>query len=175
MIWVVYYAILDPFKVIKHYDLYYQPDEIIGINRGFASTMHYNNHKDEYHYDDMVFMCLKSDREFLEAYNILQDLFHYHQKGASMPDNSGVLKKVKFCITVWLICKNNNCITSFTFFYDAASHLITKRNTIMILLFLAILEVPLIMKMSGKSIFLRQVFAIILTHQEVLLEACTIR
>ena len=36
--------------------------------------------KAEYHYDDMVFMCLKSDREFLEAYNILQDLFHYHQK-----------------------------------------------------------------------------------------------
>jgi len=34
----------------------------------------------------------------------------------SLPDNNGILKKVKFCITIWLMCKNNGCITSFTFF-----------------------------------------------------------
>ncbi|MCR4880943.1 MAG: hypothetical protein K6A44_03210 [bacterium] len=47
----------------------------------------------------------------------------------SIQDNDGVLKKVKFCITVWLVCKNNNCITSFTFFYDNTNRLITKKQT----------------------------------------------
>ena len=47
----------------------------------------------------------------------------------SIQDRNGVLKKVKFCITVWLVCKNNNCITNFTFFYDNTGHLIAKRQT----------------------------------------------
>lgn len=47
----------------------------------------------------------------------------------SILSNDGVLKKVKFCITIWLVCKNNNCVTSFTFFYDNTNHLITKKKT----------------------------------------------
>lgn len=30
-----------------------------------------------YHYDDMVYRCVIKNKELLEAYNILQDLFHY--------------------------------------------------------------------------------------------------
>ena len=33
-----------------------------------------------YHFDDLVDRCVKSDSDLLEAYNVLQDLFHYHQK-----------------------------------------------------------------------------------------------
>lgn len=44
-------------------------------------------------------------------------------------DENGILTRVEFCITVWLICKNNNCITSFTFFYDKSSHVIAKTQT----------------------------------------------
>ena len=44
-------------------------------------------------------------------------------------NNKGKLTKVKFCITIWLICKNNNCITSFTYYYDNTNHLITKTQT----------------------------------------------
>ena len=33
-----------------------------------------------YHYDELVHCCIKSDKDLLEAYNALQDLFHYHQK-----------------------------------------------------------------------------------------------
>ena len=55
--------------------------------------------------------------------------FAHNSLKTSMPDRNGVLKKVKFCITVWLVCRNNNCITSFTFFYDVTSQLITKRQT----------------------------------------------
>ena len=32
-----------------------------------------------FHYTDMVFDCAKRHPELLNAYNILQDLFHYHQ------------------------------------------------------------------------------------------------
>ena len=55
--------------------------------------------------------------------------FAHKSTRASMPDANGVLKKVKFCITIWLVCKNNNCITSFTFFYGLTNQLITKRQT----------------------------------------------
>lgn len=33
-----------------------------------------------FHYDDLVFRCVLKDRDLLEAYNILQDLFHYNQR-----------------------------------------------------------------------------------------------
>lgn len=33
-----------------------------------------------YHYDELVNTCVKGDKDLLEAYNSLQDLFHYHQK-----------------------------------------------------------------------------------------------
>ena len=32
------------------------------------------------HYDDLVFECVKTDKDLLEAYNCLQDLYHYNQK-----------------------------------------------------------------------------------------------
>ena len=54
--------------------------------------------------------------------------FAHKSLRTSMPDKDGVLKKVKFCITVWLVCTNNNCITSFTFFYDITGQLITRKQ-----------------------------------------------
>ena len=33
-----------------------------------------------YHYDDLVFECVETDKYLLEAYNCLQDLYHYNQK-----------------------------------------------------------------------------------------------
>ena len=44
-------------------------------------------------------------------------------------NEKGKLTKVKFCITVWLICKNNGCITSFTHYYDKTNRLIKKTQT----------------------------------------------
>lgn len=34
----------------------------------------------DYHFDDLVFKCCLKDNRLLEAYNILQDLYHYNQK-----------------------------------------------------------------------------------------------
>lgn len=33
-----------------------------------------------YHYDELIDLCIKTSPDLLEAYNTLQDLFHYHQK-----------------------------------------------------------------------------------------------
>ncbi len=33
-----------------------------------------------YHYDDLIFDCLRHDSNLLTAYNVLQDFYHYHQK-----------------------------------------------------------------------------------------------
>ena len=97
MIWVVYYAILDPFKVIKHYDLYYQPDDIIGINRGFASTMHYINHKDEYNYDSFIFGNSRSSTYYEEEWKKYipksSICYHFDASGGSV---GGVYYKIKY-------------------------------------------------------------------------------
>jgi len=34
----------------------------------------------QYHYDDLLFDCVFSNKDLLEAYNCLQDLYHYNQK-----------------------------------------------------------------------------------------------
>ena len=52
---VIVYIILDPFKVIWHYDVYYQSDDVVGLNRGYVSAMHYSNHQKDYNYDSFIF------------------------------------------------------------------------------------------------------------------------
>ena len=54
-IMVICYIIIDPFKVIWDYDLYYQSDDFIQLNRGFVSAKHYANHHNEYHYNSYIF------------------------------------------------------------------------------------------------------------------------
>lgn len=44
-------------------------------------SKYYTNKKtgEAYYYDEMIFRCLLKDNTLLEAYNILQDLYHYNQ------------------------------------------------------------------------------------------------
>ena len=44
--------------------------------------------------------------------------FAHKSENKKMSDFFGNEFMVNFCITVWLVCKNNNCVTSFTYFYD---------------------------------------------------------
>ena len=55
--------------------------------------------------------------------------FAHKSRVDKIADNEGNYKRVKFCITVWLVCKNNNCITSFTYYYDYSNHVINKIQT----------------------------------------------
>ncbi len=43
-----------------------------------------------------------------------------------MADINGNFFDIKFCITFWLVCKNNECITSFTFYYGKTNKLISQ-------------------------------------------------
>ena len=52
---VVFYIIEDPYKVIWHYDNYYPSDNVIVLNRGYVSAMHYINYQKEYGYDSFIF------------------------------------------------------------------------------------------------------------------------
>lgn len=49
------YLSLDPFKVIFHYDEYYDNSNKVGINRSFVSTMTYLNQHSKQHYNSFIF------------------------------------------------------------------------------------------------------------------------
>ena len=55
--------------------------------------------------------------------------FAHKSKNNVIKDEYGNSVQVKFCITIWLVCKNNECITNFTYFYDSANHVINKIQT----------------------------------------------
>ena len=49
------YVVLDPFKVIWHYDNYNSSESVISMNRGFVSTSVFHNQNDSAHYDSFIF------------------------------------------------------------------------------------------------------------------------
>lgn len=55
IILAIAYICFDPFKVIWHYDNYYEEVGGGATNRGYVSTMNYLNKKDTYHYDSFIF------------------------------------------------------------------------------------------------------------------------
>lgn len=51
---LVCYVILDPFKVIWHYDNYRAHPDGVSLNRGFVSAMTYKQQYPTYHYDSFI-------------------------------------------------------------------------------------------------------------------------
>ena len=56
-LWIlgVIYCITDVFKVIHHYDSYYNDSYYIDINRSYGSTMTYVNQNPKYNYNSFIF------------------------------------------------------------------------------------------------------------------------
>ena len=52
---VLLYVITDIYKVIWHYDPYYDESYYIDLNRAYGSTMTYINQNPKYHYDSFIF------------------------------------------------------------------------------------------------------------------------
>ena len=69
----------------------------------------------------------KYDSKNTETANYFR-CFAHKSPTKHIQDLKGDSKEVKFCITVWLICKNNECITSFTYYYDKSNRIITKKQ-----------------------------------------------
>lgn len=57
MISFLSYLILDPFKVVKKYDTFYEPDEKtrVGLNKDYVSTMTFIANSANYNYDSFIF------------------------------------------------------------------------------------------------------------------------
>lgn len=94
----IFYIVLDPFKVIWHYDLYYQSDDFIQLNRGFVSAMHYANHHEEYHYDSYIFGNSGSiayhEEDWKKYIPETSVCYHFDVFGGSVGDLYGGIKYV---------------------------------------------------------------------------------
>ena len=94
---IVWYVLLDPFKVIWQYEVYYEPGDFVGINRGYVSTMHYVNHKDIYHFDSFVFGNSRSiafyEEEWRKYLSKSSVCYHFDESGGSV---GGIFYKIRY-------------------------------------------------------------------------------
>lgn len=85
---IILYVIVDPFKVIWHYDLYYTSDSFIGLNRGFVSAKHYDNHREEYGYNSFIFGNSRSIAYYVDEWKKYLPkesvCYHYDVSGGSV-------------------------------------------------------------------------------------------
>lgn len=116
------YFITDPFKVLYHYDNYYDTngkDYYINTNRSFVSTQMYIQNKDKYHYDSFIFGSSRSGYYMVEDWKqYLPDsasCFHFDGYGESLYnvhkklkfiDGKSPLRNAMFCIDHELLCQD---------------------------------------------------------------------
>lgn len=61
------YVMLDPFKVIWHYDDYFPLQEArVDLNNGFVSIENFDNYKEEFHWDSFIFGSSRSRFWYVE-------------------------------------------------------------------------------------------------------------
>ena len=94
------YFITDPFKVLHHYDNYYETegkDYYIDVNRSHVSTQMFIQNKDKYQYDSFILGSSRSGYYMVDDWKqYLPDsasCFHFDGYGESL---CNVHKKLKF-------------------------------------------------------------------------------
>ena len=109
------YILTDPFKVLYHYDNYYNVDNkqgyYINTNRSFVSTQMYKQNKDQYNYDSFIFGSSRSGYFMVEDWkHYLTDssqCFHFDGYGESLYnayrklkyiDGKSRIRNVMFCV-----------------------------------------------------------------------------
>ena len=97
LVMVVCYVVFDPFKLIKHYDSYYDLTDVITLNRGYVSTMHYINNKDTYNYDSFIFGNSRSiayhEEEWQKYIPEGSLCYHFDESGGSV---GGIYFKIRY-------------------------------------------------------------------------------
>ena len=97
MVMIVCYVVLDPFKVIWRYDVYYQPDNIVNLNRGFVSAQHYSNHYKECKFDSFIFGNSRSIAYYCEEWEkYLPDSSRCYHFDVSIGSVGELLGEVRF-------------------------------------------------------------------------------
>lgn len=98
-LWIlgVIYFITDVFKVIHHYDSYYNDSYYIEINRSFGSTMTYVNQNPKYDYDSFIFGNSRSIFYEVDTWKKYlpkeSHCMHFDESGGSI---SGIRDKIMF-------------------------------------------------------------------------------
>lgn len=94
---LVLYFVVDPFKVIRHYDNYYVQGDIVAVNRNYVSTMTYINQWGKYHYDSFIFGNSRSlyyfEKDWKKHIPSSSVVYHFSESGGSI---KGICNKVKF-------------------------------------------------------------------------------
>lgn len=109
----VTYIATDVFKVIYHYDPYYDGSYYIGVNRAYGSTMTYINQNPKYQYDSFIFGNSRSLFWEIDTWKKYlpkeSKCIHFDESGGSI---SGIHDKVMF------IDKNGGHIKNALFVID---------------------------------------------------------
>ena len=94
------YFITDPFKVLYHYDNYYDTggkEYYINTNRSYVSTMMYIQNKEMYHYDSFIFGSSRSEYFMVDDWKKYipgsASCFHFDGSGESLYN---IHKKLKY-------------------------------------------------------------------------------
>lgn len=116
------YFITDPFKVLYHYDNYYDTggkEYYINTNRSYVSTMMYIQNKDKYHYDSFIFGSSRSGYFMVDDWKkFLPDsasCFHFDGYGESLYniyrklkyiEGKSPIRNVMICMERELLCQD---------------------------------------------------------------------
>ena len=79
----MFYAMVDPFKVVWHYDNYYTEPYWLTLNMDYIGTTNYDNKRDLYHYDSFILGNSRSRCWRIEDWKkyIGNDISGYHMDG----------------------------------------------------------------------------------------------
>lgn len=108
-LWIlgVIYCVTDVFKVIHHYDSYYNDSYYIDINRSYGSTMTYVNQNPKYDYNSFIFGNSRSIFYEVETWKKYlpneSRCMHFDESGGSI---CGIRDKIVF------IDNNGGCINN---------------------------------------------------------------
>lgn len=99
IILILVYVVMDPFKIIRHYDSYYESEGLaqVGVNKDFMSTSNFINNYGKYKYDSFIFGNSRS--MFYDVADWMKYLpqnsspYHFDASGESL---YGIHKKVMY-------------------------------------------------------------------------------
>lgn len=98
IVMVPFYIMEDPYKVIWHYDNYYPSDNVIELNRGYVSIMHYINHHKELGYDSFIFGNSRSiafhEKEWKKYIPKSNRCYHFDVSGGSIRELYGEINYI---------------------------------------------------------------------------------
>ncbi|MDC7242694.1 MAG: hypothetical protein PQJ44_01650 [Sphaerochaetaceae bacterium] len=118
---ILIYFICDPFKVIKKYDVYYEPSShgCIEVNKGYLSFMNFNSHMKTFEYNSYIFGSSRSMFYQVEDWEkYLADNDSCYHFDASSENLLGMYEKVKYVHNSGVDLKNVLFVIDYSIFEE---------------------------------------------------------